>query len=171
MLDRESRERAGPIGRALDLGCGRGQYTAELARRGWDAVGVDVVPAAIEQARRQAQQTATYFIADVTDLTSARLGGSFDLFLDVGCFQGLTQEQRQAEGHGVTALARPGATLLILAFGPTRLWTAFGAASQEDVQMAFRDWELLSAELATTVGLGWPLNSTAPRWYRLRRSA
>ncbi len=39
--------------------------------------------------------------------------------LDVGCFQGLRAEQRAAESRGVTALANSGATLLMLAFGPT----------------------------------------------------
>ncbi|MDQ1645956.1 MAG: hypothetical protein QOJ50_2140, partial [Cryptosporangiaceae bacterium] len=28
-------------------------------------------------------------------------------------------------------------------------------------------WEMLSAEPADTTGLGWPLNKTAPQWYRL----
>jgi hypothetical protein len=34
LLDREESERSRPLGRALDLGCGRGLYTRELARRG-----------------------------------------------------------------------------------------------------------------------------------------
>ena len=50
LLDREESGRSRPLGRALDLGCGRGLYTRELARRGWEAVGIDYVPAAIEAA-------------------------------------------------------------------------------------------------------------------------
>jgi SAM-dependent methyltransferase len=46
VLDREETGRSRPLGRALDLGCGRGLYTPELARRGWEAVGIDYVPAA-----------------------------------------------------------------------------------------------------------------------------
>jgi trans-aconitate methyltransferase len=37
LLDREDTERSRPLGRALDLGCGRGQYTHEIARRGREA--------------------------------------------------------------------------------------------------------------------------------------
>ena len=37
--------------RALDLGCGTGEFTAELAQAGAVAVGVDVADAAIERAR------------------------------------------------------------------------------------------------------------------------
>ena len=37
--------------RALDLGCGAGDFTAALARAGAEAVGVDVAEAALERAR------------------------------------------------------------------------------------------------------------------------
>lgn len=168
LLDREEAERSRPLGRALDLGCGRGQYTPELARRGWYAVGLDYVPVAIEAARRQSVNGERYVVGDVTDLPASRLG-TFDFFLDVGCFQGLTDEERRAAGLGITAVANPGATTLMLAFGPTRTWSFLGAASQQDVETAFPDWEMMTVEPADTAGLGWPLNRTAPQWYRLRR--
>lgn len=168
LLDREEIQRSRPLGRALDLGCGRGEYTPELARRGWQAVGIDYVPAAIEAAKRQRVNDVTYVLGDVTDLPAAELG-TFDFFLDIGCFQGFNGEQRRAEGHGVTASANPKATLLMLAFGPTRMRFFIGGVSQEDVEIAFADWELLAVESATTAGLGWPMNRAAPQWYRLRR--
>ena len=170
LLDREEAERPRPLGRALDLGCGRGQYTAELARRGWAVVGIDNVPLAIDAASRGGVPGATFVVADVTNLASAGLG-SFDFFFDVGCFQGLPAEQRFAEGRGVSALANPGATLLMLAFGPTTLRPVVGGVSRADVVAAFPGWEMLSVEPADTTGLGWPLTRTAPQWYRLRRPA
>jgi hypothetical protein len=36
---------------------------------------------------------------------------------------------------------------------------------------AFAGWKMLVAEPAETSGPGWPMNKTAPRWYRLRRLA
>lgn len=39
-------------GRALDLGCGVGRESVFLAARGWHVVGVDILPDAIERARR-----------------------------------------------------------------------------------------------------------------------
>ncbi|MEL7975048.1 class I SAM-dependent methyltransferase [Isoptericola sp. F-RaC21] len=165
VLDREEVGRDRPLGRALDLGCGRGQYTPELARRGWDAVGVDVVPRAIEEARRRAPGVR-YEVADVTDLPGAGLG-TFDLFLDVGCFQGLDPAQRVAEARGVTALANPGATLLMLAFGASRWRRLVEGAAESDIVTAFSGWELLDVRDADTAGLGFPMNRTAPRWYRL----
>ena len=170
LLDREEAERARPLGRALDLGCGRGQYTAELARRGWETVGIDNVPRAIEAANRRGISGATFVVGDVTDLVAIDLG-SFDFFFDVGCFQHLNAKQRLAEGRGVSALANPGATLLMLEFQATPMLSVVGGVTRTDVEAAFRGWEMLSVEPADTNGLGWPMTKTAPQWYRLRRQA
>ena len=89
LLDREEAERTRPLGCAIDLGCGRGRYTPELARRGWEAVGIDNIPRAIDAANRRGVSGATFVAGDATDLAPADLG-TFDLFFDVGCFQGLT---------------------------------------------------------------------------------
>jgi SAM-dependent methyltransferase len=168
LLDREDTGRSRPFGRALDLGCGRGQYTPELARRGWEVVGIDYVPAAIETAKNRGVEGVTYVVGDVTNLPSANLG-TFDFFLDIGCFQGFKAEQRLAEGRGVSALANPKATLLMLAFGPGWIRSLVGGVSQAEVQTAFPDWEMLAVEPADTAGLGWPMNKTGPQWYRLGR--
>jgi hypothetical protein len=58
--------------------------------------------------------------------------------------------------------------VLLLSFGPSRWRWLVEGASQEEVQTAFAGWEMLAAEPAETAGLGWPMNTTAPRWYRLR---
>jgi len=168
LLDREEAERVRPLGRALDLGCGRGLYTRDLARRGWDAVGIDIVQSAIDAARRADDAGVTYAVVDVTNLQSADLG-TFDFFLDIGCFQGLRAEQRQNVGQGMTALANPGATMLLLAFGPTRMSTFIGGVAQADVEAALTEWDLNQVEPADTTGLGWPMNRTSPQWFRLRR--
>ncbi|SKC70893.1 Methyltransferase domain-containing protein [Krasilnikoviella flava] len=164
VLDREESGRERPPGRALDLGCGRGQYTPELARRGWDVVGVDVVPRAVEEARRR-DPGIRYEVADVTDLPVGL--GTFDLFLDIGCFQGLDPAHRAAEARGVTALANPGATVLMLAFGASKWRRLVEGAAEHDILTAFTAWELLDVREADTAGLGFPMNRTSPRWYRL----
>jgi SAM-dependent methyltransferase len=168
LLDREQHERSRPLGRALDLGCGRGQFTPELARRGWDAVGVDIVPAAIEAARDRGPDGVSYVVGDVTSLSRTELG-TFDFFLDIGCLQGLDAGQRRAFGEGASALANPQATILILAFGASRYRSLVGGVSRTEVETAFPGWQLVAAEQADTTGLGWPMNRTAPQWYRLRR--
>jgi 2-polyprenyl-3-methyl-5-hydroxy-6-metoxy-1,4-benzoquinol methylase len=169
-LDREVAERPDPPGRALDLGCGRGQKAVELARRGWEVVGVDNVPRAIDAANRQRITGATFAVADVTELTQADLG-TFDFFLDVGCFQHLGAEQRAAAGKGISKLAEPGATLLMLEFGQTPIRSLVGGVTRAEIEEALPGWDLLSVEHAQTKGLGWPMTRMSPRWYRLRQSS
>jgi SAM-dependent methyltransferase len=170
LLDREEGERSQPFGRALDLGCGRGLHTHELAERGWEAVGLDNIPRAIDAARSQAETDATLVVGDVTDLRGA-VSGTFDFFLDVGCFHGLDRDQRLAEARGVTAIARSGATMLMLAFQPTAIPLVPGGVAQADIEQAFGGWELLSVEPADTSGMPGPLKRTSPKWYRLRAKA
>lgn len=166
-LAREESKRPIPPGRALDVGCGRGLYTNLLAERGWDAVGIDAVPRAIEAARRDASSSARFVVADVTDLPLAQLG-RFGFSLDVGCLQALRPDARPAAAQQVTAVAEVGATLLILAFQPTGVLSRAGSATRDEIEAAFSGWTLLGAEPAETKGLGWPLTRTAPMWYRLR---
>ena len=168
LLDREEADRSRPLGRALDIGCGRGLHTHELAPRGWEAVGIDNIPRAIDAATRNGSSSATFVVADVTDLAAADLG-TFDFFLDVGCFHGLNPAQRGAQGRGVTSLANPGATLLMLAFQPTKLPFIPDGVPRADIEAAFPGWELLSVEPADTTGMPKPLQKTAPQWYRFRR--
>lgn len=168
VLDRELDGRPIPPGRALDLGCGRGMYTPGLAKRGWDTVGIDAAPEAIEAARSRSDGSASYVLGDVTQLPGAGLG-TFDLFVDIGCFQGLGQEQRSAMGAGVQELANPGAVLLMLAFGWTRFRRLIEGVSREEVAQAFPGWDMLAVWPAPTDGLGWPMDRTAPQWYRLRQ--
>ena len=44
-----------PPGDMLDIGCGTGQDAIYAARHNWNVTGVDVVPRALEQARRNAR--------------------------------------------------------------------------------------------------------------------
>ena len=98
----------------------------------------------------------------MTHLTKFGLG-TFDFFLDIGCLQGSNAEQRLAIGREVTTLANPGATMLILAFQPTRLRALTGAVSRAEVETAIPDWEVVIVDPADTAGLGWPLTTTSPQ--------
>lgn len=54
-------------GRVLDAGCGPGQWTAHLAKRGVDVTGVDQVPEFVEHARR-AHAGASFSVGDIEAL-------------------------------------------------------------------------------------------------------
>ena len=170
-LDTEEAERAKPLGRALDLGCGRGQYAPELVRRGWEVVGIDYAPRAVDEARRQGIEGATYMVGDVSDLPVDRLG-TFDFFFDVGCFQHFDAGQRVGAGRGITALANPGATLLMMAFSrSTPIGSFVKGVSPDDVQAAFPGWNLLSVDDADTGGMDFPMRRMQPKWMRLRQGS
>ena len=65
---------------ALDAGCGTGRVARELARRGVDAVGVDIDTEMLATARRRSPELAWH----CADLESVDLQRSFDVVLLAG---------------------------------------------------------------------------------------
>ncbi|NQX26283.1 class I SAM-dependent methyltransferase [Microbacteriaceae bacterium VKM Ac-2854] len=57
-------------GRVLDAGCGPGHWTAHLASRGLDVLGIDRVPAFIEHARAE-HPDAHFALGDLDRITEA----------------------------------------------------------------------------------------------------
>lgn len=167
VFERELHGQVQPLGRALDLGCGRGTYSPELAALGWDVTGIDASPEAIEAAQARGDSSVRYVVGDVTQLSRAEMG-SFDLFVDMGCFQGLDRSQRRDMGVGVSALANTGASLLMFAFEWTRFRSMIEGVSQTEIEEGFPGWEMLKVWPAPTAGLGWPMDRTSPQFYRMR---
>ncbi len=102
----------GRPGRALDLGCGTGTNAVYLAKHGWEVVGVDFVPRAIEAARGralEAGETPRFVVGDVTHLRRLGVDGPFDLIVDVGCYHSVPDALRCAYATEVAAVARHGA--------------------------------------------------------------
>ncbi len=165
LLDKIEIGRTPPLGRALDIGCGTGRHTHDLAARGWAATGVDFVPLAIEKARAR-DGDASFVRGDVTDLAPLGLD-PFDFFLDIGCLHVFYRTGRSAVARQITDLARPGAQMLLLAFQPNTLPFVPEGVSQEEIQETFADWHLVASEPADLHGMPKPLRRTAPRFYTL----
>ncbi len=67
-------------GRALDVACGEGRNAVWLARSGWDVLGVDFSPVAVDKAGQLAVANgveAAFRVGDVTQ--PGGVDGSFDL--------------------------------------------------------------------------------------------
>ncbi|HKV22756.1 MAG TPA: class I SAM-dependent methyltransferase, partial [Mycobacterium sp.] len=66
-------ERAGLVrGKVLDIGCGTGEHAILLTRLGYDVLGIDFAPEAVEQARRNARDrgvAARFEVADAMSLS------------------------------------------------------------------------------------------------------
>jgi cyclopropane fatty-acyl-phospholipid synthase-like methyltransferase len=108
-----------PLGRALDIGCGTGTNVRYLAEHGWQATGLDFVPAAIAQARRKVRGLpATVRVADVTHLAELDLPGPYDLALDMGCFHSLTADGQKRYTLGLKRWLKLGGLYLLYAFQP-----------------------------------------------------
>jgi SAM-dependent methyltransferase len=92
-------------------GCGRGWEVAELARRGFDVVGLDYTPAAVEAARAHCahQGVAAEIVqADVLHYTPER---SFDAIYEQTCLCALHPEHWQAYAAQLHEWLRPGGGL------------------------------------------------------------
>jgi SAM-dependent methyltransferase len=71
----------GQPSRILDLGCGPGLYTSQLARLGHNCTGVDFSPASIEYARETAQKEHLQCSYQLMDVREAELGSGYALVM------------------------------------------------------------------------------------------
>ncbi len=170
LFDREERERRPPYGRALDLGCGRGHWSIELARRGWNVTGIDLVPRATTEARARADKAGVKVTFVDGDLLALREAGVGDRYY-YGALHGLPQDKRKAIGREVTAIASPNATILLLAWSPRRRAPLPRGASRKDIEEIFPAWQLVDVEAFDASGLPRLLRNVDPRFYRLRRDS
>ena len=108
-----------PKGKGLDIGCGTGDTSIYLARRGWSVTAVDFVEVAVKRAAAKANAAGVdikFIRGDVTKLETSYVGNGFQLIVDNGCLHGLSDEGRSAYVDQVSAVAAPNATLLIAGF-------------------------------------------------------
>ncbi len=83
----------GGSGRVLDAGCGTGRVAIELARRGYEAVGVDIDTEMISAARAKAPMLDWHQL----DLASMELGREFDAVVMAGNVMLFTEPGTEAE--------------------------------------------------------------------------
>lgn len=69
--------------RILDLACGFGRHSLELARRGYDVTGVDITPEYIEYATKQAQTEKLNARFICSDIRNVSFHNEFDVVLNM----------------------------------------------------------------------------------------
>ncbi|MCH7975186.1 MAG: class I SAM-dependent methyltransferase [Bacteroidetes bacterium] len=174
LFDREEQGREMPFGRALDIGTGSGIWGIELAKRGWEVTGVDLIEKALARARdrvRRANVEVRLIQGDVTALSESGVGSGFRLILDTGTFHDFDADQRVAMGKGVEAVAGHDATILLLAW-PKRRRPLIRGVSRGEIEAAFPGWMITDVE-PSHFSLPKPLELLLrpdEHWYRLRRA-
>ncbi len=143
-------ERSGLIsGKVLDIGCGAGEHTILLTRLGYDVLGVDAAPTAIDQARANAAAKgvdARFAVADAMNLGDEQ---RYDTIVDSALFHIFDDTDRARYVASLHAALRPGGVVHVLAlsdkgrgFGPE--------VSDAVIRDAFADGWVLEALDETT---------------------
>ena len=100
-----------PDARILDVGCGRGRHTLEVARRGYNATGIDLSEGSIRKARSQAATEGldtTFAVQDMRDsYCDGCMDGVINLFTTFGYFDDDAESQRAIKAMA-TALRSEG---------------------------------------------------------------
>ncbi|OBH61883.1 methyltransferase type 12 [Mycobacterium colombiense] len=160
-----------PAGRALEVGCGTGDCSIYLAQHGWNVTAVDFVAKPLERARAKARAAgaAVEFVqADVTQLSRAGIGANFELIVDNACLHNMSDADRDAYVREITAVAAPGARLLIIAFIPGGRVGVRGVDRAEMERRFTQSWTLLATGAERELDRA----EKTPAWYYLfqRRS-
>lgn len=174
LLEREEKGRESPYGRALDIGTGSAIWAIELAKRGWEVTGVDLVEKALDRGRERVQAAGLEIKlvqGDVTRLSETELDSGFRLILDTGTFHDLDTEHQKGMARSVDAMATIDATVILLCW-PRRIRPLIRGVSREEIEAAFEGWQITDVEpsfFKLPPPLEWVLRPDE-HWYRLRRA-
>jgi cyclopropane fatty-acyl-phospholipid synthase-like methyltransferase len=102
--------------KAVDLGCGAGAYTIELAKRGFEMTGVDFSEKAVDLAKERTEKAGVKCSFKVADLIRETVGDTFDLAFEWEVLHHVFPEDREAYLDNVRALLNPDGLYLSVCF-------------------------------------------------------
>jgi SAM-dependent methyltransferase len=106
-LNRGACEHVRPGSRALVVGSGLGDDVAEMRSRGFDAVGLEVSPTAVEWSRRRWPELEGCFVEGDASELPAKMRGRFDLVVEVYTVQSVEPRLRGALARGIASARHP----------------------------------------------------------------
>lgn len=126
----------------LDIGCGLGEHSILLTRLGYQVLGVDFAPHAVQQARANAaarRVDARFAVGDAFDLDA---GTPYATILDSALFHIFDDADRATYVRSLHAATRPGSVVHLLALSDTG--RGFGPeVSDHTIRAAFGTaWEV-----------------------------
>lgn len=142
-----------PGGRVLDGGCGTGEWTVQLARQGYKAIGLDISQKTVDVLARLFPE-ATFEVRDIR--ATGYEDDSFDCYFSWGVFEHFEEGLQRciAEAHRIL---KPGGHLLIsVPFDNLRLrWLRRGKAEPTvGPNDRFYQWRLTADELRAELERG-----------------
>lgn len=135
-----------PVGRALDLGSSHGDDVLWLAKRGWNATGVDISATVVERARRRAEEFGLSARArfEARDLAQGLPEGSFDLVTALYLQSPVDLPRPEILRQAAQRVA-PGGHLLVVAHAAPPPW-ADAAAMEADYPTAESELEAIGCD-------------------------
>ena len=141
---------AGAIrGRVLEIGCGSGENSLYLAKRGSEVWGIDMVRTAVKHAQNRANEyglDANFVFASALELE--KLGQTFDTVIDSGMFQVFGERDRQRFAAGLKEVLNIGGRFHVLCFAEQDAKSAEPCnIRMREIQACFTEgWRILKME-------------------------
>lgn len=150
-----------PPRRVLDLPCGQGRHSIELARRGYEVTGVDLSPFMLDVARKRAATAGVRVRWLEGDMRRPIRGETFDvilnLFTSFGYFDDPADDQRVLAA-GAAMLAPGGRLMLELINGArilndfqSREWFTMGRAAVMEARTLDRSSQRMVVERTVSI--------------------
>lgn len=147
-------QRAGWIrSKVLDVGCGTGEHTILLTRLGYDVLGIDFAPNAVEQARANAAQQGVDARFEVADAMNLGAEPGYQTIVDSALFHIFGDADRARYVSGLHTAVRAGGLVHVLALSDAG--RGFGPqVSEAQIRAAFgAGWELEALDTTTYRGV------------------
>jgi SAM-dependent methyltransferase len=143
-------ESAGWIrGKVLDVGCGTGEHTILLTRLGYDVVGIDYAPHAVEQARINAAEQGVDARFQVADAMNLDPQSDYQTILDSALFHIFDDTDRARYVGSLHGAVRLHGLVHVLALSDAG--RGFGPqVTETEIREAFSDGWVLEALDTTT---------------------